>query len=74
MIKLVNKAVRTRCHGLETAVDGVFKEYSHLIQALRELQQDPKSGSTAKGYSKTWAAGSFHVKSSDNPRKFDIHS
>ena len=38
VIRTVIRAVRTRWLSLEAAVDGVFKEYSHLIQALRELQ------------------------------------
>ena len=59
MIKLVKRDVRTRWHGFETAVDGVFKKYSHLIQAHRELQQDPKSGITAKGSLKNMGSIKF---------------
>ena len=49
MIKSVKRAVRTRWLSLDVAVDGVFKEYSHLVHALGELQQGSKSRSTAKG-------------------------
>ena len=41
VIKSVKRTVRTRWLSLEVAVDGVFKEYSHLVYALGELQQDP---------------------------------
>ena len=33
---------------LDAAVDDAFKAYTHLIYALGELQQDPKSESAAK--------------------------
>ena len=33
---------------LETAVDDAFKAYNHLIYALGELKQHPKSESAAK--------------------------
>ena len=46
MIKLVKRDVRTRWLCVETAVDGAFKEYSHLSHVLREPQHDPKSGNT----------------------------
>ena len=60
VIKSVKRTVRTRWLSLEVAVDGVFKEYSHLVYALGELQQDPNQEALPKVYSKRWAASSFY--------------
>ena len=50
VIKSVKRAVRTRWLSLEVAVNGVFKEYSHLVHTLRELQQDPTQEALPKAY------------------------
>lgn len=47
-IKSVKRADRTRLFSSKAA-GVVFKEYSHLIHPLTELQQDSKSSSAAKG-------------------------
>ena len=47
-IKSEKRADTTRWMILEVTVDGVWKEYSHLIHAFRGLQQDLKSGNVTK--------------------------
>ena len=59
MIRLVKGSIRKMWLSLETAVDGAFKEDSHHIQVLAELQQDPPS--TPKGLLKKTDTISFFI-------------
>ena len=59
VIRLVKGSIRKMWLSLETAVDGAFKEDSHHIEVLIELQQDPPS--TPKGLLKKTDTISFFI-------------
>ncbi|CAB4007153.1 zinc finger 862-like, partial [Paramuricea clavata] len=49
LVRKVKKAVRTRWLSLNASVDSISQEYVGLVHALRSMQEDRNSGSTAKG-------------------------
>ena len=61
MVKSVKRAFRTRWLSLEAAVDGFFKESSHLVHAPWELQLDPKSEVLPKVYSKRTTSSFYQL-------------
>ena len=59
VIRLVKGSIRKMWLSLETEVNGAFKEDSHHIQVLTELQQDPPS--TPKGLLKKTDTINFFI-------------
>ena len=50
VVKTVKKAVRTRWLSLDAGVEAVYKEYTYLLHALREIKDEGATrGATADG-------------------------